>query len=110
MEKQVNLSAELSSRTKPQAVLKRRKKKTLLRDDFVLEDFYAAVRNNRLDSVHVPHSDVFFVKAAMEHHAKQSLSTDHKQMKFKLADIEAAMRAEGWSESRVLKPKRYKFV
>jgi glycosylphosphatidylinositol transamidase (GPIT) subunit GPI8 len=98
MEKQVNLSAELSSRTKPLAVLKRKKKKTLLRDDFVLEDFYAAVRNNRLDSIHVPHSDVFFVKAAMEH---------HKQMKFKLADIEAAMRAEGWSESRVLKPKRY---
>lgn len=89
MEKQVNLSAS-----------KRRKKKTLLRDDFVLEDFYAAVRNNRLDSVHVPHSDVFFVKAAMEH---------HKGMKFKLADVEAAMRAEGWNESRVLKPKRYKF-
>jgi len=38
------------------------------------------------------------------------LSTEHKQMKFKLADVEAAMRAEGWSESRVLKPKRYKFV
>jgi glycosylphosphatidylinositol transamidase (GPIT) subunit GPI8 len=82
------------------SVLKRKKKKTLLRDDFVLEDFYAAVRNDRLDSIHVPHSDVFFVKAALEH---------HKQMKFKLADIEAAMRAEGWSESRVLKPKRYKF-
>jgi hypothetical protein len=100
MEKQVNLSAELSSRTKPLAVLKRRKKKTLLRDDFVLEDFYAAVRNNRLDSIHVPHSDVFFVKAAMEHHLG---------MKFKLKDVEAAMRAEGWSESRVLKPKRYTF-
>jgi glycosylphosphatidylinositol transamidase (GPIT) subunit GPI8 len=82
------------------SVPKRKKKKTLLRDDFVLEDFYAAVRNNRLDSIHVPHSDVFFVKAALEH---------HKGMKFKLADIEAAMRAEGWSESRVLKPKRYTF-
>lgn len=79
-------------------VKRRVKKKVQLRDDYVLEDFYAAVRNNRLDSIHVPHSDVFFVKAAMEHHLG---------MKFKLKDIEAAMRAEGWNESRVLKPKRY---
>jgi hypothetical protein len=89
MEKQVNLS-----------VLKRKKKKTLLRDDYVLEDFYAAVRNNRLDSIHVPHSDVFFVKAALENRTRK---------KFKLKDVEAAMRLEGWSESRVLKPQRYKF-
>ena len=83
------------------SVPKRRiKKKVQLRDDYVLEDFYMAVRNNRLDSIHVPHSDVFFVKAAMEHHLG---------MKFKLKDVEAAMRAEGWNESRVLKPKRYKF-
>jgi hypothetical protein len=31
------------------------------------------------------------------------------QKKFKLKDVEAAMRAEGWNESRVLKPTRYKF-
>jgi len=89
MEKQVNLS-----------VLKRKKKKTLLRDDYVLEDFYVAVRNNRLDSIHVPHSDVFFVKAALENKIGK---------KFKLKDVEAAMRLEGWNESRVLKPTRYKF-
>jgi hypothetical protein len=78
---------------------KRIKKKVQLRDNYVLEDFYLAVRNNRLDSIHVPHSDVFFVKAAME---------DKLQMKFKLVDIEAAMRAEGWNESRVLKPNQHK--
>lgn len=86
-EKQVKLS-----------VPKRTRKKVQLRDKFVLEDFYMAVRNNRLDSIHVPHSDVFFVKAAME---------SRLGLEFTLKDIEAAMRAEGWNESRVLKPKRY---
>jgi hypothetical protein len=80
---------------------KRIKKKVQLRDDYVLEDFYTAVRNNRLESIHVPHSDVFFVKAAME---------DRLKMKFKLVDVEAAMRAEGWNESRVLKPNQHRTV
>ena len=90
LEKQVKLSVP--------TIPKRTRKKVQLRDKFVLEDFYVAVRNNRLDSIHVPHSDVFFVKAAME---------NRLGMKFTLKDIEAAMRAEGWNESRVLKPKRY---
>lgn len=83
------------------AIPKRTRKKVQLRDSYVLEDFYMAVRNNRLDSIHVPHSDVFFVKAAME---------NRLGMKFTLKDIEAAMRAEGWNESRVLKPKRYLYT
>lgn len=94
--KQVKLSvpAERSSRTIPRRI----RKKVQLRDKFVLEDFYTAVRNNRLDSIHVPHSDVFFVKAAME---------NRLGMEFKLVDVEAAMRAEGWNESRVLKPNKF---
>jgi hypothetical protein len=101
-EKPVKLSvpAERSSRTAP----KRIKKKIQLRDDYVLEDFYSAVRNNRLDSIHVPHSDVFFVKAAMEAKASKSSDSVLREMKFKLKDVEAAMRAEGWNESRVLVP------
>jgi hypothetical protein len=91
-QKQVHLSVPKRNNTK----------KTLLRDNYVLEDFYQAVQSGRLDSVHVPHSDVFFVKAAMEDKLPH--------MKFTLEDIERAMRLEGWSESRVLKPKRYKFV
>lgn len=91
-QKQVHLSVPKKSKTV---------KKTLLRDEFVLEDFYSAVQAGRLDSTHVPHSDVFFVKAAME---------DRLNMKFTLEDIERAMRAEGWSESRILKPKQYKFT
>jgi len=31
-------------------------------------------------------------------------------MKFKLVDVEAAMRAEGWNESRVLKPNQHRTV
>lgn len=80
------------------SVPKRIRKKVQLRDKFVLEDFYTAVRNNRLDSIHVPHSDVFFVKAAME---------NRLGLEFKLVDVEAAMRAEGWNESRVLKPNKF---
>ena len=90
----LSVPAERSSRTMP----KRIRKKVQLRDKFVLEDFYTAVRNNRLDSIHVPHSDVFFVKAAME---------NRLGMEFKLVDVEAAMRAEGWNESRVLKPNKF---
>ena len=92
-QKQVHLSVPKKSNAS---------KKTLLRDNYVLEDFYQAVQAGRLDSVHVPHSDVFFVKAAMEHKLPH--------IKFTLENIERAMRLEGWSESRVLKPKRYKFV
>jgi hypothetical protein len=100
-EKQVKLSTD-----KP----KRIKKKIQLRDDYVLEDFYSAVRNNRLDSIHVPHSDVFFVKAAMEAKASKSSDSVLREMKFKLKDVEAAMRAEGWNESRVLVPYKQKVL
>lgn len=97
LEKPVKLSVP-TNKNPQNEVRGRKRKKVQLRDAYVLEDFYMAVRNNRLDSIHVPHSDVFFVKAAME---------DRLKMKFTLKDIEAAMRAEGWNESRVLKPKRY---
>ena len=91
-QKQVHLSVPRNTKVS---------KKTLLRDEFVLEDFYSAVQAGRLDSTHVPHSDVFFVKAAMEHHLG---------MQFKLKDVEAAMRAEGWNESRVLVPHKQKVL
>ena len=98
LEKPVKLSVPTTTR---------KRKKVQLRDNYVLEDFYMAVRNNRLDSIHVPHSDVFFVKYAMEDRAAKSSDPVLWGMKFTLKDIEAAMRAEGWNESRVLKPQRY---
>ena len=99
-ENTVKLYVPAERSSKHSVAKKRSRKKIHLRDDYVLEDFYTAVRNNRLDSIHVPHSDVFFVKYALE---------NRYQRKFKLKDVEAAMRAEGWNESRVLKPTRYKF-
>jgi|TARA_R100000479_G_scaffold153719_1_gene89679 hypothetical protein len=63
------------------------KKKIYLRDNFVLEDFYAAIVQDRLDTVHIPHSDVFYVRKAIEHRTG---------ILYSLEQIEAAMKAEGW--------------
>ena len=48
----------------------------------------------------IPHSDVFFVRAALE---------KRTGIRFQLHEVEAAMKAEGWSEGRILKSDhRYK--
>jgi hypothetical protein len=65
------------------------KKKIYLRDNFVLEDFYAAIVQDRLDTVHIPHSDVFYVRKAIEHRT---------EILYSLEQIEAAMKAEGWKK------------
>jgi hypothetical protein len=50
--------------------------------------------------VHIPHSDVFYVRAAIE---------KHTGIRFPLQQVEIAMKAEGWSEGRILKSDhRYK--
>jgi hypothetical protein len=64
-----------------------RRKTVYLRDKSVLEDFYAALQGGYLDNLHVPHSDVFFVRAAL----KERTGTV-----FPLKDVESAMRKEGW--------------
>ena len=48
-----------------------------------------AVNNNSLHKLHIPHSDVFYVRAAVEAHYGK---------KFTLKHVEEAMRAEGWTE------------
>jgi hypothetical protein len=55
------------------------KKSVKLYTDNVLDAFYDAIRTNTLDRLHIPHSDVFYVRAAVAH-------------------VEDAMRAEGWTE------------
>ena len=65
------------------------KKKIYLRDNFVLEDFYAAIVQDRLNTVHIPHSDVFYVRKAIEHRTG---------ILYSLEQIEAAMKAEGWKK------------
>ena len=65
------------------------KKSVELYTDNVLEAFYDAIRTNSLDKLHIPHSDVFYVRQAVEAHYGRSFSLKH---------VEDAMRAEGWSE------------
>ena len=65
------------------------KKKIYLNDNSVLKEFYEAVKENRLDKIHIPHSDVFFVRAAIE---KRS------GIKYPLKQIETAMKQEGWKK------------
>ena len=68
-----------------------RKKSVKLYTDNVIEEFYKAIINNNLDKLHIPHSDVFYVRAAVEAHYGRSFTLKH---------VEEAMRAEGWSEQK----------
>ena len=69
------------------------KKSVKLYTDNVIESFYDAVINNNLEKLHIPHSDVFYVRAAVEAHYGRS---------FSLKEVEDAMIAEGWSETKDL--------
>ena len=66
-----------------------KRKSVKLYTDNVIEAFYDAVLNNRLDKLHIPHSDVFYVRAAVEAHYGKPFTLKH---------VEEAMRAEGWTE------------
>ena len=67
------------------------KKPVKLYTDNVLDAFYDAIRNNSLDKLHIPHSDVFYVRQAVEAHYGRP---------FTLKQVEDAMIAEGWSEDK----------
>jgi hypothetical protein len=66
------------------------KKSVKLYTDNVLEKFYAAIRDNKLDKLHIPHSDVYYVRAAVEAHYGRTFTLKH---------VETAMKAEGWKDS-----------
>jgi hypothetical protein len=66
------------------------KKSVKLYTDNVLEAFYSAIVNNTLDRLHIPHSDVFYVRTALD--AKFFPRT------FTLKETEDYMKLEGWSE------------
>ena len=65
------------------------KKSVKLYTDIVLEAFYHAIRTNSLDKLHIPHSDVFYVRNAVEAFYGR---------KFSLKQVEDAMKAEGWKD------------
>ena len=52
----------------------------------VIDAFYRAIRTNTLHNIHIPHSSVFYVRAAIE--------AKHGKL-FSLSDVERAMKAEG---------------
>jgi hypothetical protein len=52
---------------------------------------YKAIHADRGDVVHIPHSDVYFVRAALE---------KHTGFYFPLDRVEAAMKAEGWRDRK----------
>ena len=62
------------------------KKSVKLYTDNVLDAFYNAIRTNTLDRLHIPHSDVFYVRSAVEARYGRSFTLKH---------VEDAMRAEG---------------
>jgi|TARA_R110000823_G_C15724034_1_gene478986 hypothetical protein len=66
-----------------------KQKSVKLYTDNVLEAFYEAILTNNLDKLHIPHSDVFYVKKAVESHYGKPFTLEH---------VEWAMRAEGWDK------------
>jgi len=65
------------------------KKSVKLYTDNVLTAFYDAICDNSLDRLHIPHSDVYYVREAVQNHYGR---------KFTLKHVEDAMRAEGWTD------------
>ena len=52
----------------------------------MLEAFYDAIRTNKLRDLHIPHSSVFYVRAAIEARTGKRYTLKH---------VENAMKAEG---------------
>jgi len=73
----------------------------LYADDNILEEFYSALADGsakRIRRIHIPRSDVFYVRAAIEADTGVRYSLDH---------VERAMYLEGMlSRSDVLDPDR----
>lgn len=63
----------------------------------VVSSVYEAMHKNTLDSVHMPHSDVYFVRVALEKHTGYW---------FPLDVVEAAMKLEGWRDKKQKGKKR----
>ena len=65
------------------------RKSVKLYTDNVLEEFYKHVLDGNLDKLHIPHSDVFYVKTAVDAYYGKSFTLEH---------VEWAMRMEGWTD------------
>ena len=64
----------------------KRKSVKLYTPENMLEAFFDAIRTNKLKELHIPHSSVFYVRAALEARTGE---------RFTLERVENAMKAEG---------------
>ena len=58
----------------------------------VIEEFYIALADNnskRVQRIHIPKSDVFYVREAVQNHYGRTFTLEH---------VEWAMRKEGWTD------------
>ena len=65
----------------------RKKSVKLKAPENVLSAFYRAIATNTLHHLHIPHSSVFYVRAAIEARTGK---------RYTLAHVESAMKAEGY--------------
>ena len=65
------------------------KKSVKLYTDNVLSEFYNHVMNGTVDQLHIPHSDVFYVREAVQSYYGRPFTLEH---------VEWAMRMEGWTD------------
>ena len=66
------------------------RKSVKLYTDDVLTEFYNHVLNGTIDKLHIPHSDVFYVREAVQNYYGRPFTLEH---------VEWAMRMEGWTDS-----------
>ena len=64
----------------------KRKSVKLYTPENILDAFYDAIHNNTLHKLHIPHSSVFYVRAAIESKTGNRYTLKH---------VENAMKAEG---------------
>tara|TARA_R100001163_G_scaffold65004_2_gene60714 strand:- start:235 stop:450 length:216 start_codon:yes stop_codon:yes gene_type:complete len=69
--------------------MKKKSVKLYIPEDNILDAFYNALHNNTLHKIHIPHSSVFYVRAAIEARTGE---------RFTLKHVENAMKAEGMLE------------
>ena len=69
--------------------MKKKSVKLYIPEDNILDAFYNALHNNTLHKIHIPHSSVFYVRAAIEARTGE---------RFTLKHVENAIKAEGMLE------------
>lgn len=69
--------------------MKKKSVKLYIPEDNILDAFYNAIHNNTLHKIHIPHSSVFYARAAIEARYGK---------RFTLKHVENAMKAEGMLE------------